>query len=749
MAAQSSVFGGSFSDQTDHDLDTASEETSDDSDSETQNSVKNASQHEAGPSGPIHDESEDDESSDDDAPTYLKPRSKKANQWKYRTRAERGIARTLFQHRRRDLTRHLLAVHGLERPRRRIKGDEIRFKRRWDWTKKPPRLNRVRGWTNWPLRPERVPRRKEQVWSDSLHRKDKSTPSTHLEEDIFAFALRKSRSQWQGDELNDDKEMIANVENLNNVQDLGDSSSSSSSEGSREATEDADKGQPPITAQQKVDKISTTWNDDADRPVISTDDDHTRRLLQPMIRSTLSDFDQMLRGITAMELNAKLRGKPKNLKKKSKSHGRSTIMPGAIDWSQVLSVAAISGISPEVISRATARCAALFNEGMTLQTLDPDAPAKESNLVHTFTPRDIHSKNVARTLIPKHHEWDPQTIKDGCPINGCPHPRPSPGNDWPLGKALKHMYEVHGWTDLSNPPADAINQFRTIGGVKQDGFLTPIDKTIGFVPELDGHKRQRHIAAGRQFRQETQRFGHQTIRADKKSQATAREQEEQVERRRKVQEERRRKEEEKRRKEEEKPRREKQLQEQKQAKAEKRQAREEAERQKKERGRLAREKQAEKERTWQEKVQQERQRLQEQGITVPEVTKQPPASNPYGFTPINPQPAKKTVPTFKSAEFIESTEAEPSQKSADFSRMVMYVDPQSQQPAPKRRRTEPQPPQARINFAQPTTVADIELLNGRRHARRTGSQGASSGVSSRATSAGARDGDEHDGEDKV
>ena len=63
---------------------------------------------------------------------------------------------------------------------------------------------------------------------------------------------------------------------------------------------------------------------------------------------------------------------------------------GLRDWSEVLGSAALVGFPPDVIVRATQRCADLFGEGMTMMTL-PEAPfaEKDSDFMTTYLPEEI------------------------------------------------------------------------------------------------------------------------------------------------------------------------------------------------------------------------------------------------------------------------------------------------------------------------------------------------------------------------
>ncbi|KAG6117389.1 hypothetical protein E4U13_001163 [Claviceps humidiphila] len=63
---------------------------------------------------------------------------------------------------------------------------------------------------------------------------------------------------------------------------------------------------------------------------------------------------------------------------------------GLRDWSDVLGAASLAGFSPDVIARSTRRCANLFNQGMTMRTLNEQPLSRGPGLTTTeFRPKPV------------------------------------------------------------------------------------------------------------------------------------------------------------------------------------------------------------------------------------------------------------------------------------------------------------------------------------------------------------------------
>ncbi|KAG5921347.1 hypothetical protein E4U61_006826 [Claviceps capensis] len=66
---------------------------------------------------------------------------------------------------------------------------------------------------------------------------------------------------------------------------------------------------------------------------------------------------------------------------------------GLRDWSDVLGAASLAGFSPDVIARSTRRCASLFNQGMTMRTLNEQPLSRGPGLTTTeYRPKPVATK---------------------------------------------------------------------------------------------------------------------------------------------------------------------------------------------------------------------------------------------------------------------------------------------------------------------------------------------------------------------
>ncbi|KAG6267165.1 hypothetical protein E4U47_005413 [Claviceps purpurea] len=66
---------------------------------------------------------------------------------------------------------------------------------------------------------------------------------------------------------------------------------------------------------------------------------------------------------------------------------------GLRDWSDVLGAASLAGFSPDVIARSTRRCASLFNQGMSMRTLNEQPLSRGPGLTTTeYRPKPVATK---------------------------------------------------------------------------------------------------------------------------------------------------------------------------------------------------------------------------------------------------------------------------------------------------------------------------------------------------------------------
>ncbi|KAG5981454.1 hypothetical protein E4U55_002920 [Claviceps digitariae] len=64
---------------------------------------------------------------------------------------------------------------------------------------------------------------------------------------------------------------------------------------------------------------------------------------------------------------------------------------GLRDWSDVLGAASLAGFPPSVIARTTQRCASLFNQGMTIRTLDEQPRSRPGIFTTEYRPKETTS----------------------------------------------------------------------------------------------------------------------------------------------------------------------------------------------------------------------------------------------------------------------------------------------------------------------------------------------------------------------
>jgi hypothetical protein len=472
--------------------------------------------------GATGNETDDNDEIDDRDPKRLKQGKNRGLYWRLHTAQDRATYEGVKQEDSRDLAKHLVQAHGFaaEQYAKLPPTADLRWMHRPKWTSEwtPPRT-----WVTWPLPPEDAPRSQNRVWRSSVTREEQWTPSHDLEEELFAFMLKRARKQWDGDVTVDLKDV---------------DSTEASPEARKKAFEELNA-------------------EDLDKPLISTDDEKSRRILQPMIRSILSKFDNVLAALnTSRDRTAihppqkpftrKQSKAKKNTTQESESDGsllgeysddsktsvlgnHKTKAPqkarsrskqatqrrepsprtkdrqkfwkrGLHDWSQVLGMASIVGVSPAVIARATTRCSALLNETMDFHTLqgeterspadwvpilNPKARKKAENPPSTtdpvqqqkFKPSDIlQSEDPADRFNLAGWKLDLQNLK--CPFRECNDGRTG---EWTSEQFGRHMTQTHGWDMTVGPPEDLEDILYPVGGVQTDGYLQPLEREYSHI----------------------------------------------------------------------------------------------------------------------------------------------------------------------------------------------------------------------------------------------------------------------------
>ncbi|EME49603.1 hypothetical protein DOTSEDRAFT_68402 [Dothistroma septosporum NZE10] len=428
--------------------------------------------------------------------------------WRFYTQAERALAASLDQAENNDLSIHLYNAHAWKQhhrdEQRTIDSKPWHSKQRWirlDEKGKLPFLPPP-TWTAWPLRPEEVPRSKEQ-WgvpitsrdddADTIRAEGLWKPSLHLQEEVQAIFLRLAKDRYSQRKWADEESPNEDVK-AEEPSKPRRSSFVKPEDDSDELLGDLARLEEPL--QQALTPVPTTNADDY-IPTVHADDDVAGRILLPLVRHILRKLDHLLLALhrsrqgrrkerktsgsrtTGSRSDSKSRATPQitaTAAKKRKrvaseadkqvdhddnaelqdisdgvagqgdcSHRKSSKYNlGTRDWSEVLGVATLVGFDQAVIDRATRRCATLFREGMTMRTM----PEVAASVAHDQT-----TKYIPDTVPPTESE-DGGTGNDrsedmsnnGDQIYPCPHTtcarhiRPFE-HQWRLNEHLKRTHK--------------------------------------------------------------------------------------------------------------------------------------------------------------------------------------------------------------------------------------------------------------------------------------------------------------------
>jgi hypothetical protein len=477
--ASSSGSEGDMSEASSSELGTDSEGSSSPFRESTDAESSSDSEHNGDPSDDPSDSEDSLDVSDNDSVSHgdasLKRDDPKAAVWLRKTAEERAICDGMDRDDDTNLTKHIVNSHGFYANQYSPNDKERKPVNRGLWISgwRPPA-----HWTAWPMPPALVPRRPYRVWDSSIMMNERWVPSRDLESELFAYMLKQSRLRWK--------------------RKVGESLMMKNELGSRHSKTYSPDRKPGEDRKRKFDEIPinqpTGNNAENDDIVVSADDDKSWAVAKPVVRSILTDFDSVLSALQssadkAHRTHHEIRtfdpeGKPvPKLSKKDqprtvdsnirggKRHAR-TKPPTRYnlldrDWSHVLAMASIAGISPRVISRAAVRCSAVFNETMKFQSVpEQDADTGLTNPV-TFQPSDLREKSSDRRFEQPPMTWD---VSEGCPFPDCRwfHRQGFPS------QIVLHMKNAHKWDPL---PFD--RDFKTaitgmVGGVHVDGFLQPV-----------------------------------------------------------------------------------------------------------------------------------------------------------------------------------------------------------------------------------------------------------------------------------
>jgi hypothetical protein len=400
--------------------------------------------------------------------------------WLKHTAQERAICDAIEREDDTNLTKHIINAHGFYANRYSPNGRSYEPVNRQRWISEwhPPA-----SWTAWPMPPELVPRRQHRVWNSSIMMNERWVPSRDLENEIFACLLKKSRHRWK---------RRFRESHERKIQPSSGKSKSYLLPG-RKPAEDREEGENHESYMHRHPENSSE-NDDI---VFSADDDKSWAVARQVVRSILTDFDSILlalhssvdgvrRGPDERQSLFREGSKPgvkssrqdeNNLTRlKVKKRRKTGIEATATrynsldrDWSHVLSMASIAGISPRVISRATVRCSAIFNENMIFRSI-PEQDASEKLIdPESFRSSDFSSKFADKRLQELPMTWDES---EGCPFPNCNWYR----QKHPRSRVMQHMREKHKWDPYPFDLDFQASVSGMVGGVHVDGFLQPVNR---------------------------------------------------------------------------------------------------------------------------------------------------------------------------------------------------------------------------------------------------------------------------------
>jgi len=394
--------------------------------------------------------------------------------WRLHTTKELAVERELGELEARDLTTQILNTHGIiavqyepqlgniGEPGYSSENTENNLFHRFNtraqnvpnWT---PRVS----WTRWPLRPSTVPRKQKRVWASSISKPEEWKPSGELEQCLFAFLLRTARFQWNARERMDSE--------------FEPPSKRLKVETDPESEDDIDEYATEVEEVEEAHEIpqrtkAEEQGNRVDAPVFSADDERSWRILKPVIRSTVTTLDGVLSALYRSQKGSK------SIQNKSESMNRHSRSPR--DWSHVLGLAAIAGVPPAVISRATTRCSAALHESMAFNLLREEDTSQKITPPTIYRPNDVRHNDPDSRLLEPPMNW---TLEDGCPFKDCSwygHRRQPTGTDKKV-RILEHLQRAHRWymgipTELEESISDMS------GGVHIDGFMQPIVPKSGW-----------------------------------------------------------------------------------------------------------------------------------------------------------------------------------------------------------------------------------------------------------------------------
>ncbi|KAF7867317.1 hypothetical protein EAF04_005400 [Stromatinia cepivora] len=194
---------------------------------------------------------------------------------------------------------------------------------------------------------------------------------------------------------------------------------------------------------------------------------------------------------------------PRKLSENPRKH-----MLGLRNWSEVLGSAALVGFSPNVIARATQRCADLFGENMIMRTMvEGPAASGKNDLVTEYHPGmipDFDESEDSRTSLDEFEdeslnpEFDIENVENEestrikhkvyyCPVAKCPRNKEEFKT---AAKLLNHAQTEHNFSKRKLDALQVDSDEEMDGAVHTDRFLKPLTGKRGWRGN-DREKRKR------------------------------------------------------------------------------------------------------------------------------------------------------------------------------------------------------------------------------------------------------------------
>ena len=369
--------------------------------------------------------------------------------WRTWTQSERDLYASLQRQRAGDLSAHLYNAHWLRRRNSQAAAAAAAAAQQQSWLPRalwygvdhfPPAW-----WDAWPVRAELGG---EAAWEG-------------LEEAVLGAGLGVARRVWEG-RVAEDQDGTGSEKSKGDVSPPAFSTLTNSQ-----------SSQLPHSDHEFAHSFST--------PVFSADEAASVQLLRPIAHSVISQLDGLLTALSISRRNhyAYSRGNPEGpiehsgVETEPEPPGRTRrTRPTPRDWSEVLSVAALTGWDRDTLHVTATRCSALFGESMSFVSLEESAPLQAPLDVISYTPEVISApmdNGDSDDATERAADWSLEDLV--CPHTECNRH----GERFALRHRLvQHIRQVHKWDPLTEDLSSALDSADT------GDFLQPIRRRSGW-----------------------------------------------------------------------------------------------------------------------------------------------------------------------------------------------------------------------------------------------------------------------------